>query len=80
MSADSLTIETFVEYGIGMIFLAVRLYARLTMGGLRGLQIDDVFAVAAMVLDFSLRYSLILSDELGTDILDNADGDHLSPG
>lgn len=49
MSADALTVETFTEYGIGMVFLAVRLYARLDMGGIRGLRLDDVFAVAGMV-------------------------------
>ncbi|CAG7921990.1 unnamed protein product [Penicillium olsonii] len=49
MSADSLTIETFTEYGIGMLFLIVRLYARLQMGGLRGLRLDDAFAVAGMI-------------------------------
>ena len=49
MSADSLTIETFTEYGIGMMFLCIRLYARLSLGGLGGLQIDDAFAVAGMV-------------------------------
>ncbi|KAJ5322526.1 hypothetical protein N7452_010815 [Penicillium brevicompactum] len=49
MAVDSLTIETFTEYGIGMLFLAVRLYARLHMGGLRGLRLDDAFAAAGMV-------------------------------
>ena len=53
MSADSLTIETFTEYGIGMLFLIVRLYARLQMGGLRGLRLDDAFAVAGMVCSVS---------------------------
>ncbi|KAK4870076.1 hypothetical protein LT330_005130 [Penicillium expansum] len=49
MSAAALTIETFTEYGIGMIFLLVRLYARLHIGGIRGLRLDDVFAVSAMI-------------------------------
>lgn len=52
MSAAALTIETFTEYGIGMIFLLVRLYARLHIGGIRGLRLDDVFAVSAMVCSF----------------------------
>ncbi|KAJ6035051.1 uncharacterized protein N7446_009811 [Penicillium canescens] len=49
MSADALTVETFTEYGIGMVFLIVRLYARLTTGGIRGLRLDDAFAVAGMI-------------------------------
>ncbi|KAJ6072431.1 hypothetical protein N7467_010516 [Penicillium canescens] len=49
MSADALTVETFTEYGIGMLFLIVRLYARLTTGGIRGLRLDDAFAVAGMI-------------------------------
>ncbi|KAJ5105063.1 hypothetical protein NUU61_002410 [Penicillium alfredii] len=49
MAADDLTIETFTEYGIGMVFLIVRLFARLHLGGLRGLRLDDAFAVAAMI-------------------------------
>ncbi|KGO75892.1 hypothetical protein PITC_033380 [Penicillium italicum] len=49
MSSDPLAIETFTEYGIGMVFLLVRLYARLHIGGLRGLRLDDVFAVSAMI-------------------------------
>ncbi|KAJ5775877.1 uncharacterized protein N7511_000888 [Penicillium nucicola] len=49
MSADALTVETFTEYGIGMVFLAIRLYARLDMGGIRGLRLDDAFAVAGMI-------------------------------
>ncbi|KAJ5958953.1 uncharacterized protein N7479_006103 [Penicillium vulpinum] len=49
MSTDALTIETFTEYGIGMVFLSVRLYARLYIGGLRGLRLDDAFAVTGMI-------------------------------
>lgn len=49
MAADNLIIETFTEYGIGMVFLFVRLFARLHLGGFRGLRLDDAFAVAAMV-------------------------------
>lgn len=49
MAADPLTVETFTEYGIGMVFLFVRLYARLATGGIRGLRLDDAFAVAGMV-------------------------------
>ncbi|KAJ5517066.1 hypothetical protein N7527_008626 [Penicillium freii] len=49
MAANSLTIETWTEYGIGMLFLTVRLYARLFVGGLGGLRLDDAFAVAGMI-------------------------------
>lgn len=53
MAADALTIESFTEYGIGMIFLLVRLFARFHLGGLRGLRLDDAFAVAGMVCALS---------------------------
>ncbi|KAE8146585.1 hypothetical protein BDV25DRAFT_48283 [Aspergillus avenaceus] len=49
MAADSLTIETFTEFAIGMCFLTVRLYARIKYLGIQGLQIEDAFAVLAMV-------------------------------
>lgn len=49
MATDNLTAETFAEYGIGILFLLVRLFARLYVGGIRGLRLDDAFAVAAMV-------------------------------
>ncbi|KAJ5805553.1 uncharacterized protein N7503_003155 [Penicillium pulvis] len=45
---SSLNVETFVEYAIGMSFLLLRMIARLSFGGLRGLQLDDAFAVAAI--------------------------------
>jgi hypothetical protein len=47
--ADSLTIETWTEFGVGMAFLLVRLYARVDILGFRRLQMDDFFAVMAMV-------------------------------
>lgn len=46
---SSLNVETFVEYSIGMSFLLLRMFSRLSFGGLRGLQLDDAFAVAAIV-------------------------------
>lgn len=67
MSADALTVETFTEYGIGMLFLLVRLFARLNIGGLRGLQLDDAFAVAGMVCSVSpsfTRFVLTVSWQL----------------
>lgn len=41
--------ETWSEYGIGIFFLLLRLVARLNMGGIRGLRLDDAFAVLAIV-------------------------------
>ncbi|CAG8907157.1 unnamed protein product [Penicillium egyptiacum] len=58
MAANALTIETFTEYGIGMLFLLVRLYARLYVGGLRGLRLDDVFAVSGMIF-WSMQTAII---------------------
>ena len=49
MAANPLTVETFAEYGIGMVFLLLRLFTRLKTSGLRGLMLDDAFAFAAMV-------------------------------
>lgn len=49
MAADNLTVETFVEFGIGMAFLLLRLFARVKVVGIRNFQLDDFFAMAAMV-------------------------------
>lgn len=80
MSADALTIETFAEYGIGMLFLLVRLYARLYVGGLRGLRLDDVFAVSGMVCAVYPGIAGFAFDNAMTDILVHADCYHLSSG
>lgn len=80
MSAKALTIETFTEYGIGMIFLLVRLYARLHIGGLRGLRLDDVFAVSGMVCSVYPRFAGFVFDNAMTDILVHADCYHPSSG
>ena len=49
MSTDGLAAESFGEYGVGIFTLSFRLSVRLYLGGLRGLCLDDAFAVAAMV-------------------------------
>lgn len=41
--------ECFAEYAIGTSFLLLRLFARIKMVGVRGLQVDDLFAVLAVV-------------------------------
>lgn len=41
--------ECFAEYAIGTSFLLLRLFARVKMVGVRGLQMDDLFAVLAVV-------------------------------
>ncbi|KAJ5735511.1 uncharacterized protein N7483_000636 [Penicillium malachiteum] len=46
---NSLVTETFVEYGIGISFLVLRMFARLNFGGIQGLRLDDAFAAAGMV-------------------------------
>lgn len=55
---ENLTAETFVEYGIGIAFLLLRLFARIYIGGFRGLRLDDAFAVAAMVFFTQPGYHL----------------------
>lgn len=47
--AENLNAETFSEYAIGICFLLLRLIARLSTGGIRGLRLDDAFAALAMV-------------------------------
>lgn len=49
MPANSLLVETFTEYAIGMSFLALKVFTRVYSFGIRGLQLDDLFAVLAMV-------------------------------
>ncbi|OQE39909.1 hypothetical protein PENCOP_c006G05064 [Penicillium coprophilum] len=68
MAADALTIETFTEYGIGMVFLLVRLYARLHIGGIRGLGLDDVFAVTGMIFWTMLTAIIYLLGIYGNNI------------
>ncbi|KAI1831345.1 hypothetical protein DTO006G1_7252 [Penicillium roqueforti] len=68
MSADALTVETFTEYGIGMLFLLVRLFARLNIGGLRGLQLDDAFAVAGMLFWTTMTAIIYLLGVYGNNI------------
>lgn len=41
--------ECFAEYAIGTCFLLLRLFARIRMGGVCSLQLDDAFAVMAIV-------------------------------
>ncbi|KAJ5909069.1 hypothetical protein N7495_001751 [Penicillium taxi] len=60
--------ETFVEYGIGMMFLVLRMFARLKFSGIRGLLIEDAFAGAAMVF-WTLQSTIIYYLEtLGSNI------------
>ena len=40
---------TFIEYGIGMTFLTLRILVQMSLTGFRGLRLDDAFTVAAMV-------------------------------
>ncbi|KAJ5176540.1 uncharacterized protein N7482_002417 [Penicillium canariense] len=66
--AENLTAESFAEYGIGMAFLLVRLYARLSLGGIRGLRLDDAFAVAAMVFWTMMTTIIYFLGSYGTNI------------
>ncbi len=65
--AYDLNTETWSEYGIGIFFLLLRLVARLNMGGIRGLRLDDAFSILAIVMS-PIRFCVSIADD-GTDIL-----------
>lgn len=46
--------ECFAEYAIGTCFLLLRLFARVKMVGFWSLQLDDLFAVLAIVRETNL--------------------------
>lgn len=50
--------ECFAEYAIGTCFLLLRLFARIRMGGVCSLQLDDAFAVMAIIF-FTLQTAII---------------------
>ncbi|BCS23518.1 uncharacterized protein APUU_31743A [Aspergillus puulaauensis] len=60
--------ETWSEYGIGIFFLLLRLVARLNMGGIRGLRLDDAFAVLAIIFFTILTVNIHEMGILGTNI------------
>ncbi|KAL4938769.1 hypothetical protein BDV06DRAFT_231539 [Aspergillus oleicola] len=64
----SLNAETFSEYGIGTFFLLLRLVARLKMGGVRGLRLDDAFATLAIIFFTMQTVNIYEMDILGTNI------------
>lgn len=51
---------TFIEYGIGMTFLACRILTQMYLAGFRGLRLDDAFVVTAMVCFLFLPTSFAL--------------------
>ncbi|KAL3484717.1 hypothetical protein BJX62DRAFT_248176 [Aspergillus germanicus] len=66
--AYDLNVETFSEYGVGIFFLLLRLVARLSMGGVRGLRLDDAFAILAMIFFTMQTVNIYRMDILGTNI------------
>ncbi|KAL4989897.1 hypothetical protein BDW68DRAFT_175453 [Aspergillus falconensis] len=66
--AYDLNAETWSEYGIGIFFLLLRLVARLKMGGIRGLRLDDAFAVLAMIFFTMQTVNIYRMGILGTNI------------
>ncbi|ODM15892.1 hypothetical protein SI65_08733 [Aspergillus cristatus] len=50
--------ECFAEYAIGTCFLLLRLFARVRMAGVCSLQLDDAFAVMAIIF-FTLQTAII---------------------
>ncbi|KAJ5144496.1 hypothetical protein N7476_005066 [Penicillium atrosanguineum] len=72
MSTDGLIAEIFSEFGLGIFFLAVRLFVRLYLGGLRGLRLSDAFAVVAMVFWTMQTVMIYLQELCGNNIGLNA--------
>ena len=66
MAVDPLTLEVFLEYGIGMSFLFLRFYARIRTFGVRGFGLDDGFTMLAMVSPTpkNLRILLMMADAM----------------
>ncbi|KAK2761342.1 hypothetical protein FQN54_001864 [Arachnomyces sp. PD_36] len=58
MAVDALTLECFLEYGIGMSFLFLRFFARIRTYGLHHFELDDVFTGLAMIF-YSAMTALI---------------------
>ncbi|KAL4923155.1 uncharacterized protein BDV17DRAFT_296618 [Aspergillus undulatus] len=71
--AYNLNAETFSGYGIGVFFLVLRFIARLKMGGVRGLRLDDAFAVLAVIFFTMQTVNIYRMDILGTNIGLNAE-------
>ncbi|KAJ5661187.1 uncharacterized protein N7484_000559 [Penicillium longicatenatum] len=68
MMTNSLNVETFVEYAIGMSFLLLRMIARLNFGGLSGLRLDDAFAVAGIIFWTLQTVNIYLLEMYGNNI------------
>ncbi|CEL02129.1 hypothetical protein ASPCAL03301 [Aspergillus calidoustus] len=77
--AYDLNVETFSEYGVGIFFLLLRLVARLSMGGIRGLRLDDAFATLAMIFFTIQTVNIYRMDILGTNIGLNEESAMLVP-
>ncbi|PKY07415.1 hypothetical protein P168DRAFT_279388 [Aspergillus campestris IBT 28561] len=70
MPANSLLIETFTEYAIGMCFLALKVFTRVHSFGIRGLQLDDLFAVLAMIFWTLVSVIILYLQKYGSNIAD----------
>lgn len=53
MAVDPLTLESFLEYGIGMTFLFLRFFTRIRMFGIRHFEMEDLFTALAIVSIFN---------------------------
>ncbi|KAL3463504.1 hypothetical protein BJX64DRAFT_256842 [Aspergillus heterothallicus] len=71
--AYNLNAETFSEYGIGIFFLLLRLIARLSFAGFRGLRLDDAFGILAMIFFTIQTVNIYEMDIFGTNIGLNAE-------
>ena len=58
--------ECFAEYAIGTCFLLLRLFSRVRMAGVCGLQLDDAFAIMAIVSSFRIIETSIDSNVDGS--------------
>ncbi|KAJ6092686.1 hypothetical protein N7486_007975 [Penicillium sp. IBT 16267x] len=65
---NSLNVETFVEFAIGMSFLVLRMIARLSFGGFRGLRLDDAFAVAGIAFWTMTTVQIYFLEKYGNNI------------
>lgn len=58
---DSFTIEAFTLLGVGLLVIGLRTFARISGGGLRGLQPDDYLMLLAAIvysIETALAYSV----------------------
>ncbi|KAI9731175.1 MAG: hypothetical protein M1834_005368 [Cirrosporium novae-zelandiae] len=66
--ANSMTIEIWALYTIGLLIFFLRFVARLKIVGLRGWQWDDIFAIIALVMSTLQTVMISLVDKYGSSV------------